>query len=306
MPTPDRAAPPLSAQVAREKSERGARLILQGAGLNLLLAGIKFTAGILGHTHALIADGAESLLDVVSSLVAWAGLRVAARPADADHPYGHGKAEALAGLAVATFVLAMAGGIGFHAVQEILTPHQGPEWWTLPVLAGVIAVKLALSRRLRNAGEAAGSQALRVESMHHWSDAVTSAAAAAGITLALWGGEGWEVADDWAALLACAVIGYNGVGIALRALEEVMDAALPAGFEAEVRAIALAVPGVQALDKVRMRKSGLCHLVDLQVRVDGDLSVRTGHAIAHAVKDALLASTVHAITDVTVHVEPVD
>jgi len=297
-------APPPSAPSARQRSERGARLILQGAAINLLLAGIKFTAGILGHAHALIADGAESLLDVVSSLVAWAGLKIAARPPDADHPYGHGKAEALAGLAVATFVLAMAGGIGFHAIQEIRTPHQGPVWWTLPVLAGVVGVKLALSRQLRQAGETAGSQALRVESMHHWSDAMTSAAAAVGIILALWGGEGWAVADDWAALLACAVIAYQGVGIALRALEEVMDAALPAGFEAEVRAIALGVPGVQALDKVRMRKSGLCHLVDLQVRVDGGLSVRTGHAIAHAVKDALLASSAHAITDVTVHVEP--
>ena len=301
---PAPASPPAPARGNADRTARGARLILQGALVNLLLAGIKFTAGILGHTQALIADGAESLLDVVSSLVAWAGFKVAARPPDADHPYGHGKAEAVAGLAVAAFVLAMAGGIGFHAVQEILTPHRGPSWWTLPVLAGVVAIKLFLSRQLRAAGEQAGSQALQVESLHHWSDAVTSAAAAAGISLALLGGEGWAVADDWAALLACVVIAYNGVAIIRRALGDVMDAALPAGFEAEVRALALAVPGVRSLDKVRMRKSGFWHLVDLQVRVDGDLSVREGHAIAHAVKDALVASSVHAIADVTVHVEP--
>ena len=90
----------------------------------------------------------------------------------------------------------------------------------------------------------------------------------------------------------------------MKALGDVMDTAVPASFENEVRAIALAVPGVGALDKVRMRKSGLSYLVDIQVRVDGDLTVRAGHDIAHAVKDALMASAVHRITDVTVHVEP--
>jgi cation diffusion facilitator family transporter len=157
---------------------------------------------------------------------------------------------------------------------------------------------------MRLAGEEAGSTALGVEALHHWSDAVTSAAAFLGIALALWGGEGWEAADDWAALFACGLIAVNGAGMVLKALGDVMDAAVPAGFESEVRALALAVPGVQALDKVRMRKSGLTHLVDIQVRVDGELTVTAGHAIAHAVKDALIASAPHRISDVTVHVEP--
>jgi len=145
---------------------------------------------------------------------------------------------------------------------------------------------------------------LGVEAMHHWSDAVTSAAAFVGITLALVGGSGWETADDWAALFACVVIAFNGVGIVLKALGDVMDAAVSEKFANEVRALALAVPGVRGLDKVRMRKSGLSYLVDIQVRVDGDLTVRAGHEIAHAVKDALIASAPHRITDVTVHVEP--
>lgn len=226
------------------------------------------------------------------------------RPPDAGHPYGHGKAEALVALAVAAFILAMAGWIGYRAVQEILTPHHAPAWWTLLVLAGVVGVKLLFSRRLRRLGEAAGSTALTAEALHHGSDAATSAAAFVGIVVALLGGPGWEAADDWAALFACLIIGFNGFGMALRALGEVMDAALPAGFEREVRALALAVPGVLALDKVRMRKSGLNHFVDIQIRVNGDLSVREGHTIAHAVKDALMTSADHRITDVTVHVEP--
>lgn len=290
--------------VAQRDARRSARLVLRGILLNALLAAAKFAGGVFGNTYALIADGAESTLDIFSSLLVWAGFRVASVPPDANHPYGHGKAEALAGLAVVVFVFAMAGWVGVHAIREIVTPHQTPAWWTLPLLAGVVAVKLWFSRRMRAAGVEAGSTALDVEAMHHWSDAVTSTAAFIGIAIALIGGPGWESADDWAALFACAIIAYNGIRMLRNALGDVMDSAVPAHFENEVRALALAVPGVCALDKVRMRKSGLCYLVDIQVRVDGDLTVRAGHDIAHAVKDALVASEPHRISDVTVHVEP--
>ncbi len=278
--------------------------MLRGIALNATLAAVKIAGGVFGHTYALIADGAESLLDILSSTLVWAGFRVAARPPDADHPYGHGKAEPLAALAVALFVFVMAGWIAVYAVHEIITPHQGPAWWTLLVLAGVIVVKMIFSRRMEAAGEEVGSTALGVEALHHWSDAMTSAAAFVGIVIALWGGKGWETADDWAALFACVVISFNGVGMFGKALRDVMDTAVAQDFENEVRALALAVPGVAALDKVRVRKSGLSHLVDIQVRVDGELTVRAGHDIAHAVKDALLASGRHAISDVSVHIEP--
>ncbi len=281
-----------------------ARLVWRGILLNAALAAVKFSGGIFGHTYALIADGAESLLDILSSTLVWAGFRVAARPPDANHPYGHGKAEPLAALAVALFVFAVAGWIALHAVHEIITPHQGPSWWTLLVLAAVIVTKIWFSRRMGVVGEAVGSTALGVEALHHWSDAMTSAAAFVGISIAVWGGPGWETADDWAALFACVIIAFNGVGMFGKALGDVMDSAVSARFEGEVRAIALAVPGVQALDKVRVRKSGLSHLVDIQVRVDGELTVRAGHDIAHAVKDALIGSGPHAISDVTVHIEP--
>lgn len=289
----------------RLRAEAGARLVLRGIALNLLLALVKFTGGVLGNTYALVADGAESTLDVVSSLLVWAGFRVAAQPPDANHPYGHGKAEPLAALGVAIFVFLMAGWVGVSAVHEIITPHAAPKWWTLPLLAVVVVVKIIFSRRLERAGEEAGSTALEVEASHHWSDAVTSAAAFLGIAVALTGGKGWETADDWAALFACVVIALNGVRMGIRALGDVMDVAVAADFEEEVRALALGVPGVLGLDKVRVRRSGLSHLVDIQICVDGDLTVRAGHDLAHAVKDALLASAAHRISDVTVHVEPV-
>lgn len=289
---------------ATRRAEDSARLVLRGIALNAVLAAVKLAGGVLGHTYALIADAAESMLDILSSLLVWAGFRVAARPPDANHPYGHGKAEPLAALVVALFVFAMAVVVGFEAVQEIRTPHHAPEWWTLVVLAGVVVAKVWFSRRIGMEGERVGSTALGVEAMHHYSDAMTSAAAFVGISIALWGGSGWETADDWAALFACVIIAFNGFAMAGKALGDIMDAAVGADFENEVRAIAGAVPGVLALDKCRVRKSGLSHLVDIQVRVDGEMSVREGHDIAHAVKDALIGSAPHSISDVTVHVEP--
>ena len=291
---------------AQQRARAGARLVLRGVGLNVLLAALKFAGGLLGNTYALIADGMESLLDVVSSVLVWMGFSVAAQPPDEDHPYGHGKAESLAALVVAFFVLGAAGWIAWHAVKEIIDPHGAPAWWTLPLLAGVIATKMWFSRRVGALGRAVGSTALGAEALHHWSDALTSAAAFIGIAIALIGGAGYEAADDWAALLACGIIAVNGVGIFHRAVGDVMDVAVDPGLEREIRALALAVPGVAALDKCRVRKSGLNHLVDIHVLVDGALTVRAGHDIAHAVKNALLASAPHAITDVSVHIEPVN
>jgi cation diffusion facilitator family transporter len=291
-------------QQASDRARQSAGLVLRGVALNAVLAAAKLAGGIFGHTYALVADAAESCLDILTSLLVWAGFRVAARPPDANHPYGHGKAEPLAALAVALFIFLVAGWIGWHAAREIMTPHHTPAWWTLPLLAGVVAMKLFFSRRLAVAGEEAGSTALGAEAMHHRSDALTSAAAFVGIVIALLGGPGWEAADDWAALFACVIIAFNGFGVLTKALSDVMDTAASAEFEHGVRALALAVPGVRALDKVRVRKSGLSHLVDIQVRVDGSLTVVQGHDIAHAVKDALLASAAHRISDVSVHIEP--
>jgi cation diffusion facilitator family transporter len=286
-------------QLARE----GAGLVVRGITLNVVLATVKIAGGIFGNTYALIADGLESLLDIFSSALVWAGLRVAARPPDENHPYGHGKAEPLAGLAVAFIVFLAAGWIGWHAVHEIRTPHRGPHWGTLPLLAVIVAVKYGFSRKLLRVGQKAGSTSLGIEAWHHLADALTSAAAFAGIAIAVLGGEGYESADDWAALGACVVIAFNGVALARRALDDVMDVAVPREFENLIRATAAAVPGVLGLEKCRVRKSGLMHLVDIHVEVDGRLSVRAGHEIAGAVKNALLASP-HRVSDVLVHIEP--
>jgi cation diffusion facilitator family transporter len=287
----------------RERARVSARLVLRGIGLNLGLAAVKFAGGIFGHTYALMADGTESMIDVLASLLAWIGVQVAGRPPDANHPYGHGRAEPIAVLVIAGITFASAGWVAWSAVEGILEPHMGPRWETLPLLVVVVFIKIWFSWRVGVAGEKVGSTALGAEAWRHASDAVTSGAAFVGIAIAVAGGPGWRAADSWAALFACAIMVLNGILLLRRALEEVMDTAVPATLENEVRSIAASVGGVIALDKCRVRKSGLSYLVDIQVRVDGDLPVRRGHEIAHAVRGALLASPLR-VTDVSVHVEP--
>ncbi|HEY3758037.1 MAG TPA: cation diffusion facilitator family transporter [Opitutaceae bacterium] len=288
---------------AKARAESGARAALRGVALNLGLAAVKFAGGVWGHTYALIADGVESLLDVFSSLLVWFGMRVAGKPPDASHPFGHGRADPLAALAAAALVFLTAGLVASHAVTRILHPEGKPHWATLVLLAAIIFLKLRIFRQTKEVSDESGSTAIGMEAWHHWSDALTSGAAFVGIAIALGGGARTVGADDWAALFACVVVAVNGVMMVLRASGEMMDSAVPPSTVDEVRAVAAGVPGVQALDKCRVRKSGLSHLVDIQVRVDGDLTVRAGHQIAHAVKDALLSSPL-GITDVSVHIEP--
>jgi cation diffusion facilitator family transporter len=285
--------------------ETGLRLSRLALLINTLLAGVKIVAGVVGHSYVLIADGIESTADIFSSVVVWGGLRVAVMPADENHPFGHGKAESVASVMVSLLLLAAALLIAVQSVREILTPHQAPAWFTLPLLLAVVVVKETLFRVAFRAGNSLESTALKSDAWHHRSDALTSAAAFVGISIALVGGPGYESADDWAALLACGVIAWNGFRLLRAALDEVMDASVSPDVVAGVRKLAADVEGVIDIEKCRIRKSGLHLALDIHVVVDGDLSVRRGHDIAHLVKDRLLQSQ-HRINDVTVHVEPGD
>jgi len=276
---------------------------LVGVGVNAALAVVKILAGTFGNSYALIADGIESTADIVTSLIVWSGLRVAARAPDAKHPYGYGKAESLAGVVAALALLAAAVMIGVQSVREILMPHHLPHWSTLVVLVGVVAIKELLARWVGRVGEALDSTALKGDAWHHRADALTSLAAFVGISIALVGGKGYEPADDYAALIACGIIAYSGLRLLKLAVREVLDAAPAGEVEQNVRAVALAVAGVLAVEKCRIRKSGLVYFVDIHVEVDGDASVRAGHAIAGHVRSALRASP-HRIADVLVHIEP--
>ena len=282
---------------------RGTRVALIGVIASTFLAATKIAAGVIGNSFALVADGVESVLDIFSGLLVWGGLRVSALPQSERFPYGLGKAEPLASLVVSTALLLAAVGIAIGAAQAILGPQEVPESFTLLVLVGVLIAKESMFRVLSAQGREIGSRALNTDAWHHRSDALTSLAAFIGISVALTAGEGFESADDWAALVACAVITFNGVRLFRASLREVLDVTAPGEIRDRVREIAQSVPGVDGVDLLRVRQSGLALWVDIHVEVEGEISVRAGHEIAHLVKDGLLDSDLR-ILDALVHVEP--
>jgi cation diffusion facilitator family transporter len=283
--------------------QTGARFALFGLIVNVLLATAKIFAGVIGHAYVLIADGIESALDVGGSIVIWGGLAVAARPPDQMHPYGHGKAEPTAAVIVAAGVVAAAVGLAIQSVREIFLPHHAPAPWTLAVLVVTVMIKESLYRYAIRFGQKVESTAVKTDAWHHRMDAMTSTAAFIGISVALIGGEKWQSADDWAALVACALIATNGIRIARPAFYEIMDTAPGGKIVRSIRAVASSVPGVVEVEKCHARKMGLDYYVDLHVGVDGNISVHQGHEIAHRVKSAIQQSD-SRIADVLVHIEP--
>lgn len=281
---------------------RGSRVAITGLLINAGLAIIKLVTGVVGHSYALVADAVESLADIFGSLVVWSGLRVSAQPADENHPYGHGKAEPLAALIVAFMLFGAAIGISIEAIREIRTPHHAPAPYTLVVLIGVVVVKEGLFRVVRRVARQIHSGAVLLDAWHHRSDALTSAAAAIGISVALIGGEGYEPADDWAALFASAVIFFNASRLVIAPVHELMDAQAPHVTE-QARRIAEAVPGVRGVEKLFTRKSGMRYWVDMHVEVDPETSVRQAHHVAHQVKDAIREAAPN-VQDVLIHIEP--
>jgi cation diffusion facilitator family transporter len=290
---------------APDPASKGIRSTLIGVLANTTLAVVKFLTGIFGQSQALIADGMESTLDIFSSMVTLGGLRIAAAPPDRDHPYGHGKAEPLTAMVVSLTLMGVAVGLAIQSVQEILLPQTAPRPFTIFVLVGVILTKEGLYRFVIRVGEEAGSTAVKADAWHHRSDALTSLAAFLGISISLLGCEGYESADDWAALFACGIIAWNGYRLFRPALGEVMDVAPPPELERAIRKLAEAIPDVVEVEKCRVRKYGFASVVDIHVVVDGGLPVRRGHQIAHDVKEALCRSDLK-IADVLVHIEPHD
>ena len=283
--------------------QTGARIALFGLAINIMLASVKMLAGFFGNAYVLIADGIESAMDVGGSIVIWGGLKVAARPPDRTHPYGHGKAEPIAAVIVAIGVLAAALGLTIQSVREIFLPHHGPAPYTLVVLIVAVIVKEFLYRYVIRFGRSVESTAVQTDAWHHRTDAMTSIAAFIGISVALVGGEAWQSADDWAALFACALIGTNGYRLLRPALFEIMDTAPRGKIVDSVRNAAAAVPGVIDVEKCLIRKMGLDFYVDLHVGVNGSISVHEGHEIAHQVKAAIQQGD-SRIADVLVHIEP--
>lgn len=270
---------------------------------NTMLALLKGLAGIFGNSYALIADAIESTTDIFSSVLVLLGLKYAKRPADENHPYGHGKIEPLITFVVVAFLVVSATVIAYESILNIQTPHKLPKVWTLYVLGAIIFWKEISFRFVMRKSKITNSSSLKADAWHHRSDSITSLMAFIGITIALFFGPGYEAADDWAALLASGFILYNSYLIFRPALAEVMDEHLYDELIEEIREKSVLVAGILDTEKCFVRKAGMTYHVDLHAIVDGKITVREGHDLAHQLKE-YLQKEIPSIGHVLIHVEP--
>jgi cation diffusion facilitator family transporter len=270
---------------------------------NTLLALIKGLAGFFGNSYALIADGIESTTDIFASFLVLFGIRYSNRPADENHPYGHGRAEPLITFLVVGFLITSATIIAYESILNIGTPHDLPKSWTLYVLGAIIIWKEYSFRLVMKRSKETNSSSLKADAWHHRSDAITSVAAFIGISIALYFGKGYESADDWAALFASGFILYNSYKIFRPALSEIMDEHLYDELVEQIRTVSLEVDGILGTEKCFIRKSGMIYHVDLHARVNGKISVKEGHDLAHNLKDTL-RNKIPELGHVLIHIEP--
>lgn len=270
---------------------------------NTSLAIIKGLAGIFGNSYALIADAIESTTDIFSSLLVLLGLKYAKRPADKNHPYGHGKIEPLNTFVVVAFLVTSATIIAYESIQNIQTPHKTPKPWTLLVLGAIIIWKEISFQVVIRKSKETNSSSLKADAWHHRSDAITSVMAFIGISIALIFKDGYETADDWAALLASFFILYNSYLIFRPALGEIMDEHVYDDLIDEIREKSMEVAGVLGTEKCFVRKAGMKYHVDLHAIVDSTITVKEGHDIAHKLKD-YLREKLPDLGHVLIHIEP--
>ncbi len=270
---------------------------------NAGLAIVKLLAGILGHSFALVADALESTADIFSSLLVLFGIKYSNKPADDNHPYGHGRAEPLITFLVVGFLITSATIIAYQSIENIQTPHRLPKPWTLIVLGLIIIWKEYSFRLVMRRSKESNSSSLKADAWHHRSDAITSVAAFIGITVALLLGDGYESADDWAALFAAGFIIYNSYLIFRPALGEIMDEHLYDDLIADIRKVSYNVKGIIDTEKCFIRKAGMKYHVDLHAIVDANLTVKEGHDIAHLLKDTL-RKEIPDLGHVLIHIEP--
>ncbi|GAA4758252.1 MULTISPECIES: cation diffusion facilitator family transporter [Flavobacterium] len=270
---------------------------------NASLAVIKGIAGLFGNSYALIADAIESTTDIFSSLLVLFGLKYANKPADKNHPYGHGRAEPLITFLVVGFLITSATIIAYESIKNIGTPHELPKVWTLFVVIPLIIWKEISFQLVMKKAKETNSSSLKADAWHHRSDAITSIAALIGISIALYFGKGYETADDWAALFASGFILYNSYLIFRPALGEIMDEHLYDDLIDDIRKISLTVNGIFGTEKCFIRKAGMKYHVDLHAIVDANISVKQGHEIAHDLKDTLRYE-IPQLGHVLIHIEP--
>lgn len=281
------------------------RAALLGLGVNLALGVTKLVGGIVSGSFALLSDAVNSLGDVFTSVVVLLAFRVAQRPADREHPYGHTRAEGIAASNVAVLIAVSALLVGWESIQRLTVRHALPPGWTLWIAGANVVIKEALYRYKVRVARRTRSSAIMANAWDHRADALCALAVLIGLAVVRWGGPPFIWADEAAALVVVAAILWSATELFLRSASELMDRQAEEPYVRQVRAAAESVPEVRRVETLRVRKSGLEYFADIHIEVDPQMTVADGHRVGHTVKDHLLARFPN-LRDVLVHLEPHD
>ncbi|MCB0330552.1 MAG: cation transporter [Bdellovibrionales bacterium] len=293
----------ISNEAAKPVYQDVSRAALLGLVVNLFLGAVKLIGGIISGSFALISDAVNSLGDVLTSAALLMALRFAQKPPDANHPYGHTRAEAIAAINVALLVIVSALWVAIEAISRLPALHDIPAAWTLWIAGGNVLIKESLYHFKIRVAKRTGSKAILAHAWDHRADAFSALAALAGLSIVRFGGTSFIWADELASLVIVGAILFSATKLFREAASELMDAQAAPEFVELIRQDALLVPGVLGIETLWIRKSGIEYLADIHLEVDPNISVIDGHAISHALRDSLLHK--HAcLRDVLVHIEP--
>jgi divalent metal cation (Fe/Co/Zn/Cd) transporter len=282
---------------------RGQRIALIGMAISTILAALKITTGLYGHSNSVLADGFESAGDVLSSGMVYLGLMFAAKPPDSNHPYGHGRAETLSGLGLGVVLFAAGIAISVHGLLGASDVAQAPQLFTIFPLILSTAVKLAMMRVKFSAGRKMGSASLVADAYNDGIDMISGLAAMTALGLTLYDPLLFPRADHYGGFAVGLIMMFTGIRVARDTGLQLMDTMPDEALMLAVRSVAQSVEGVIGVEKCFARKTGLQFHVDLHLEVDPRISVMEGHDIAGRTRERI-KEDLDWVADVLVHVEP--
>jgi cation diffusion facilitator family transporter len=272
-----------------------------GLATNILLTVVKLWVGFTARSQALVADGVNSLSDVVVSTVVYLAYRISREPADKNHPYGHGNAETIAGLVVSVGVMATGAAVAYNAVKALLAGvTESPDRLALYAAAFSIIIKEILFRYTLSVADDEHSPSLKATAKDYRSDVLASAAAFFGIAGARLG---FPYLDPLAGLIIAIIIFRMGISLLMENVHILMVGAPEAGISEEILSTVRRFDEVKGVPRVRVQRLGGEYVVNLDIAVDGDITVAEGHSIAERVRDLCLAQN-KRLSEVIIHIDP--
>lgn len=289
----------------RNREEK--RCTLVGMTSDVVLSALKITTGIMGRSSAILADGIHSIGDTVTDGLVYAMVRLSGKGIDERYRYGRGKYETLAAFLISIILVTVSLGLLVDGIKDVFTALQGKTLerpHNIALIVGIVAVvvKEALYHYTRNKGKKTDSKALKAYAWHHRADALSTAATILGVAGAMFLGERWRVLDPLAAIVVSVLILVLAYRMGRPAVEELLEVSLPPEEQSLITAIVTGTAGVEAFHNLRTRRNGNLRVVDIHIKVDGDLSVNESHAITRQIEYRLSEELGEVLTNI--HVEP--